>query len=324
MNRQTQAARSILRWPKRADSGQSAEIDWERIMVQITFAFVIILGYLVSVGVDEATDLAAEAEQRAAEAKRLADEMELQKQHSKRLQKVVGELKDTDVGKAIAGRVAAEKDSQLQTLLRFWETIRDHRRLYELLRHFDANAKLVPLAEDEFCMPKGDAFRDLNREIKRVFVEGNRDVNPTEIRGLTQQVLERAGFDPQAIPREFDPFQLSPDVAALYFDKSLPTYENFVELTRQILSDLRNERAQVVNLQYTLVGRIAAARHDWLAKQPLPQDVDVQTNDTDLGLRMLEEVFKDLRKREMELLPETADRIRKGSSTDQAKDTSQE
>ena len=91
----------------------------------------------------------------------------------------------------------------------------------------------------------------------------------------------------------------------------------------QILSDLEEERSELSDLQYTLVGKIAAARRDRLAELPLPDVTDLETDEIDLGLAMLEKILGDL-KEQMKLLPETANRIRQGVSIAPAEGSSPE
>ena len=302
MNRQTHSARAKSPWPTRSSSGQDAEIDWERIMVQITLAFVIILGYLVSVGVDEANELATKTES--------------QMRRNDMLQKVLAELKGTEVGKAVAARLVAEKNLQREKLLRIWAEQCAKRLLNGLLRHPDINSEQIPLSDD-LCLPTGRVFQELNSETERIFLVAGQDVSTTEIARLAKDVMQLAGFDPEVVPAKLDPNQMSQEVADFYFDERLPSYDNFKYLTQKILSDLRREREQVGKLQYFLVGRIAAARRDKLATLALPEEdeVDVAQEGVDLGLVMLDSVLDDL-KSQMKLLPETADRIRKGVRTD--------
>ena len=184
MSSQTHAARPGRLGLRENAPSKSSEIDWERIMVQITFAFVIILGYLVSVGVDEATQLAAETE--------------AQSKRNELLQSILAQLKGTELGEALAGRVAAEKEMQLERLLRIWAERCVQRSLYALLRQFN-NAELIPLSNDLRCLPTAESFPKLNHEIERVFLADNRHVSTSEITRLTKDVLLRAGFDPEAV-----------------------------------------------------------------------------------------------------------------------------
>ena len=308
MNRQTHTARAKSPWLMRNGSSQDAEIEWERIMVQITFAFVIILGYLVTVGVDEANQLASITES--------------QMRRNDMLQKVLAEFKGTEVGKAVAARLVAEKNLQRERLLRIWAEQSANRLLHWLLRHPDVNSEQIPLSND-LCLPTGKVFQELNRETERVFLAVGQDVSTSEIASLTKDVLLQAGFDPDSVPSELDPNHMSTDTATFYFDDRLPTYENFKFLTRKILADLRIERERLSQLQYALVGRIAAARRDRLASLSLPEEgqVDVSKEGIDLGLAMLDSVLADL-KSQMKLLPETADRIHKGVRTGPPKTSS--
>jgi hypothetical protein len=82
-------------------------------------------------------------------------------------------------------------------------------------------------------------------------------------------------------------------------------------LKRQIEDDLSSERIELVDIQYALVQKIAAARLRKLLNRPLNAEADapIDVNTPDLGRVMLERILGDLRT-EVQLLPETADKIR--------------
>ncbi len=293
MNRSRSKSRFGLLRKERSDQQNQGQIEWERVMVQITFACVIIIGYLVSVGVDETQDLAAETE--------------LQRRRNQILEALVTEFKGTDIGEARARMVAAERNLQLERLLRLWADLRVERRLYKLLRKFE-NAELIPLADDLRCLPTGEGFQELNGEADRVFLSGNEKISAPEVARLVETVLRRAGINPEAVP-EAD--QMSSDMAAFLFEKNKATNENLKRLTLRVLGDVEKERNELAGLQYTLVGRVASARRDKLAGLSLEEESRLKTKGIDLGVAMLDEVLDDLR-RGMKLLPETANHIRNG------------
>ena len=153
----------------RAESEAAEEFRWEEIMVQITFAFVIILGYLLSSRVEQAGDLGAKVREQE-------EKWRQEEQRGNMLEKVVQELRRTDLGEALAGRVAAEKQLQLEKLFRIWAERRTERLLYRLLRRLE-NAEAIPL-DEVTCLPTGVAFQELNRESSRVFFGLRRKCEP--------------------------------------------------------------------------------------------------------------------------------------------------
>jgi len=293
MSQTVSSSRFALRRRQRSASKKS-EIEWERIMVQITFAFVIILGYLLSVGIYETQELAAELAKHKAQSALLGE--------------IVSELKNTEVGKARVARIAAEKKTQLEMLLRIWAEQRVRRRLFSLLRQFD-NAELIPLSDDIDCLPTAVSFQDLGERVAKVFLVGDQKVSVAEVARLMTIVIEQAGFDPRAVPGIIEPEQSSSDFAALHFDQNIPTRANLRMLKLQILSDMEDERTALGDLQYALVGKIASARRDKLASLPLPDEAQTETEEIDVGIAMLDDVLAGLKER-MQLLPEVTDRIR--------------
>ncbi len=277
---------------RRATPG--ADIEWERIMVQITFAFVIILGYLISVGMDEAQNLAAESES--------------QRRRNVALESIVSGLSATELGQERQERIEAERKQQLEQLLRIWSEIRVERQLYRLLRQFEY-AEFVPLSDDLQALPFGRGFDNLTSEIDRVFTAGDEKVAAPEVFTLIRSVLITAGFDVASESNVAVLDELSPEAYALYFDENMPAMENLRMLKLQIVDDLHKDRDSLAELQYSLVGKIAGARLERLADMPLESGQDTEPEETDLGITMLEQVLEDLRNA-MRLLPETTARIR--------------
>jgi hypothetical protein len=291
---------------RRDDAGSAGEFRWEQIMVQITFAFVIILGYLLTSRVEETRNLGERMRQQELEAMR-------QTQRGNLLQGVVEELRHTELGDAVAGRVAAEKASQLDRLLRVWAELRADRPLYRLLRKFE-NADTIPLADDPDCLPTPESFAQMNREASRVFFVPGEEVAVHEVNGIVIDVIELAGFNPHAESLGLDPTLLSEEASDLHFDKDLPTRETLRTLKLQVVADLEAERTELHRIQCKLVGRIAEARRDKLAAAPLPESIPLEADSADLGTRMLLSVLQDLQEK-MKLLPETIDRIHPAGGT---------
>lgn len=268
-------------------------------MVQITFAFVIILGYLISVGMNEARNLAKESE--------------LNRQRNVVLQSLVNDFRSTEAGKEREQRIAAEKDLQSEKLLRIWAEERVDRDFYKLLAMF-RNVELITLSDDQDALPVGEEFQRLNQWIDRIFLDESADVSPQEMVSLIKTVLKNAGFDPQASMKFIDEHVIPQDVAPLYLDRSTPTIENLRKLKLQIASDLLEERGVLVQLQYDLVGRVAAVRLDRLTGLPSDDETILDPAVQDVGVAMLLQILEDL-KTEIRLLPETADGLRGAAQT---------
>jgi hypothetical protein len=295
------ALRNIARArPSPSAKGQSERYYWEEILVQITLAFVIILGYLMTVSVTESGNMAAHAQ--------------LLEQRCQLMDRIVGDLGQTELGQARAEAVAAQVELQLQKLLRAWAELRGNLPLYKLLRQFD-HAELIPLSSDLKCLPTSDGFQQLKREVGRVFLIDEQKVNSNEIETLMTLVLEQTGFNLQIGTLEPDAEILPDPAKELYYNKAIPTNDNLKTLKSRIVADLEVERQEVCRLQYALIDKISIARRDRLAAQPLAgnmeQEAETQFDDTDLGMRMLDQVLDDLKK-EMQLLPEVTARIRQG------------
>ena len=263
-------------------------------MVQITVAFMIILGYVVSMGMEEAHNLAEESERH--------------RRGKAALESIVAGLSTTDVGEERRGRVKAQREQQLERLLRIWAQVRVERKLYELLKVFE-HAELIPLSDDLRSLPTGRRSRDLTREIDRVFVAGDARVASLEVFRLMKWVLSKAGYNLASQSDVALTDDLTPEAIALHFDGRAPTVDSLRMLKLQIVNDLYEDRESLVELQYALVGKVAATRLDRLAEMPIEPGPQVETEDLDLGLAMLDQVLEDLRKG-MRLLPEVIVRIR--------------
>lgn len=260
-------------------------------MVQITFAFVIILGYLISVEMHEA--------------RQLAEQTERFREENAALTSIVASLRGSELGEERSLRIAAEKELQRERLLRTWDTIKQQRELRRGLIQF-SDAELVTLSDDRRCLPIEEGFRKLTAEVERVFLSGGEKVSAREVHTLVLRVVEAAGFELEAIRGEANEETLPDDAQDLFFNKEVPTRKNLRTLTLQIKGDLEQERKELVNIQYALVAKVAAARLDKLMSLPLDE---VEIDAVDTGAEMLEKVLEELGKT-MALLPETADRVR--------------
>lgn len=278
------------------DQGMVAKADaeWESIMVQITLAWVIILGYLISIGMSESRGLAEEAKS--------------QRQQNEALKSLVTTFGSSELGQERAQRIQLQWDLQLSRLLLQWSQVREHRDFFLLVVKF-ADAELVTLSDDLLSLPTEPSFQKLNTEIDRIFLSGTEQVSAEEIGRLMEAVVKTAGYNIDAVT-DLDAWEhLSPEDRALYDDPSMLTPENLRKLKLQVIADLDQERKDLVEIQYALVGKIAAARLDKLAALPLGTETEIDVNTPDLARVMLERILSDLRK-EVRLLPETEIRLR--------------
>jgi len=276
------------------DAAARSDIEWESVMVQITLAFVIILGYLISKGVTESQDLAAESAR--------------QRQQNQLLEKIVADFSATEAGEERAQRIAAQRETQAMRLINAWLRIRDERLFRRLVQQY-RQAELVPLSDDLKSLPAASSFQELNAEIDRIFLSEKGDVSRDELDQLVADVLTAEGFDPEAP----EPEGLAPDVDKQYDNPRALTLDNLNMLKAHIIGDLTEERRELVQIQYALVERIAAARFDKLLVLPLGTEADlaIDVNQPDLGRAVREHILEELRT-EVRLLPEAADIIRGG------------
>ena len=172
-------------------------------MVQITLAFVIILGYLVSKGISDSRGLA----QRIAE----------QEQVNARLEQVVNTFAESETGRERIQRIETQRQLQIQTLLNQWLRIREERRFYRLVQLY-RNAELVQLSDDPKSLPVESSFTELNQEIDRIFLFEKEKVSPVELRKLVNEVVSAAKFDLADAAKLMQLQQNSPEAAALYDD----------------------------------------------------------------------------------------------------------
>ncbi len=273
-----------------------AGTEWESVMVQITLAFVIILGYLISKGIIESQNLAAETAR-------------LRKDYAN-LNQVVAEFAESEVGQERMQRIAAQRELQLQRLLNRWLSIRSERLFRRLVQQY-RHAELIQLSDDLRSLPIESSYHDLNAEIDRIFLNGTEKVSPQELQTLINSVLTAEGFDLSAVVELLELERISPEGALLHDDPSAPTLQNLTMLKLQIAGDLDAERKELVQIQYALVEKIADARRKKLLTRPLEAGggAAVDGSIPDLGRVILERILNELRE-EMRLLPETVDRIR--------------
>jgi hypothetical protein len=282
--------------PFAMDQGMVARADaeWESIMVQITLAFVIILGYLISKGM---TDTAVQ--------RRINARLE---SRNAALESLVADFGSSELGQERSQRIQLQWDLQLERLLASWERACGERTFHRLLEQFH-DAEMVSLSDDLASLPTESSFQELNTEVDRIFLSGTEKVSAEEITRLLHTVVAAAGYDPEAVIDQDTWERLSPEERALYDDPKKLLPDNLRKLTLQITAALDQERRRLVDIQYALVGKIAAARLEKLAALPLNTETGIDVNTPDLGRFMLERILQDLR-RGIRLLPETAERLR--------------
>lgn len=273
-----------------------ADTEWESVMVQITLAFVIILGYLISKGISESQDLAAETA--------------LQRKQNQALEKMVKVLSNSEAGRERSQRLKAEQEARMSKLIICWLQMRAQRPFCQLIAKY-RNADLVVLSDDLRSLPVASDFNDLNQEIDRIFLSGKGVVSPDELETLMKEVLTKAGYNLNAVPKVLEMGPLPSDAAEQSDDPDTPTWESLNMLRSQIVGDLTAERRELVDIQHALVNKINGARLKKLIALPLGAegDMDIDVNAPDLGKVVLERILTDLRT-EVRLLPEAEARIR--------------
>ncbi len=279
-----------------------ADTEWDSVMVQITLAFVIILGFLVSKGITETKSLIEER-------KSLIEERERQQAVNQHLVGKVKEFQQTEAGQEREMRIQAQFDLQLQKLLTSWLTLRDRRLFRQLLKQY-RRAEWVQLADDMDALPVASSFSELTTEIDRIFPGDATQVSSEELNSLTDQVVAMAGFQSSTAMGLEQLKKIAPGAERLLVDPALLTNDNLMSLRNQIIADLNDERIDLAQIQYDLVEKIAAARRQKLLTLPLdayPADDD--TDPSDVQTNMLERILGQLRE-QMRLLPETMERIR--------------
>ncbi len=247
---------NTARWGERNSSSTFSDTD--NVLLQITLAFTIILGYLLSEG------LAMQAVQST----RLKERDQAIAKHKGALEK----LENTSLGEFAVSEAEKAEEIQKLKLLHAWDRLKPQRllrhRLYEL-----QNVDRIRLAADRRFVPDDRSYTELLNEAARVFhaAPAPHTVNPDEVTRLLIEVWNLAGFDnsqqqqavAEATRRAFSP-QFSADeddlVEKLNFDPKVPSMKNLGYVATVIRQDLEDERSQLAPLQFRLVKMIAIAR----------------------------------------------------------------
>lgn len=277
-----------------------SDTEWESVMVQITLAFVIILGYLLSQGM--------------ANSKELAKQVKTQKIQNAQLSQIISDFSQTEAGREREQRIAAQRESNFLRLLNRWLRVRDEQRFHTLAQMY-SNATLVELSDEMHSLPVDATFQELNAEVKRIFGDEKGAVNANEVESLVNQVLTAEGVnlredeDLERLRKE-DPQAFNLRDPAGYF-----TQEDIAVLRNQIVGDMGDEREKFVRIQLALIDKIFAARLKKLAERPLEDQpaLEMKLDGQDLGRRMLDKILDDLRS-EVQLLKEAEIELRGSES----------
>lgn len=269
-------------------------------MVQITLAFVIILGYLLSQGM--------------ANSKELAKQVKTQKIQNAQLSQIISDFSQTEAGREREQRIAAQRESNFLRLLNRWLRVRDEQRFHTLAQMY-SNATLVELSDEMHSLPVDATFQELNAEVKRIFGDEKGAVNANEVESLVNQVLTAEGVnlredDDLERLRKEDPQAFNLRDPAGYF-----TQDDIAVLRNQIVGDMGDEREKFVRIQLALIDKIFAARLKKLAERPLEDQpaLEMKLDGQDLGRRMLDKILDDLRS-EVQLLKEAEIELRGSES----------
>lgn len=277
-----------------------SDTEWESVMVQITLAFVIILGYLLSQGM--------------ANSKELAKQVKTQKIQNAQLSQIISDFSQTEAGREREQRIAAQRESNFLRLLNRWLRVRDEQRFHTLAQMY-SNATLVELSDEMHSLPVDATFQELNAEVKRIFGDEKGAVNANEVESLVNQVLTAEGVnlredDDLERLRKEDPQAFNLRDPAGYF-----TQDDIAVLRNQIVGDMGDEREKFVRIQLALIDKIFAARLKKLAERPLEDQpaLEMKLDGQDLGRRMLDKILDDLRS-EVQLLKEAEIELRGSES----------
>lgn len=281
-------------------AARRSDTEWESVMVQITLAFVIILGYLLSQG--------------QVNSRELAREVASQKKHNSQLTQIISSFAQTDIGREMEQRVAAQRENRFLRLLNRWLRVKEGQRFFTLVQMF-SDAALVQLSEDFHSLPADATFQDLNAEVSRIFPYEKGTVAPTELETLLTQVVAAEGGDPQAIRDLEEMRRTNPDALRFYEVQGAFAVEEIEALRKQMAGDMSDERAKFVRIQLALIDKIFAARLKKLAQLPLDAQppVEVEMGSQDLGRRVLDRILLDLRA-EVQLLEEAEEQLRNPES----------
>jgi hypothetical protein len=277
-----------------------SDTEWESVMVQITLAFVIILGYLLSQGM--------------ADSRQLADEVATQKMQNTQLSQIISAFAQTDAGREREQRIAVQRENRFLNLLNRWLRVKDDQRFHTLAQMF-SDATLVQLSDDLHSLPVDATFQELNAEVARLFPYEKGAVASAELDALLTQVLSAEGGSLQPNP-DLERMRKENPQAFRFLDASGAfTAEEIDALRKHITGDMSDERAKFVRIQLALIEKIFSTRLQKLADLPLDDQLppELELEGQNLGRRMLERILSDLRA-DVQLLEEAEEQLRESDS----------
>jgi hypothetical protein len=290
---------------------QPDESDPTAVLLQIALAIAIILGYLLSDGLNVQAALSGQLQHSQQQVTGQKKQLARQGQTLERQKQDLDAVRATPHGQALVQNAAQAEEIQRLKLLNAWKSYRPTRPLAGLLTQMD-DVSHIRLAPDRGFLPDEPAYAKLLAESARAFLEANpaEQVSRKEVAALLAATWEQAGFKgagreeatAEAARRAFSP-EPFPDKAELNeirlgFDPDRPSLENLVFVADVIRKDLAAERQQLARLQYRLITRIAEVR-------PYAPSEELSSSD---GREILRRVVSDLSK-PLGLLPEVVQRL---------------
>ncbi len=278
-----------------------SDTEWESVMVQITLAFVIILGYLLSQGM--------------ANSKELAKQVKTQKKQNAQLSQIISDFSQTEAGRERVQRIAVQRRYNFLRLLNRWLRVKDEQRFHTLAQMYN-NATLVELSNELHSLPVDATFQELNAEVERIFSYEKGIVNGPEVTSLLNQVLIAEGVNLQRA-EQLERMRKEDPQAYSLLDSEDVTPDDIDRLRNQIVGDMGVEREKFVRIQLALIDKIFAARLKKLAERPLEDQpaLEMKLDGQDLGRRMLDKILDDLRS-EVQLLQEAEIELRGSESAE--------
>lgn len=218
---------------------EAQDHTWENVLLQISLAFTIILGYVISQNTSRVRSLEGQLEVSA---------------------EVVRKLKTTPAGEFAVGQVRAQREGQRVQLLAEWWRLRPERPLYRaLVRLRDVDR----IHLDEQSLPQDATFAALLTEQRRVFPGPQGEVSADEVLTLLTAVCRRAGYlkdQPEKRMTELRDAARQEVLRDVLFDPHWPDPDNLKAVAHAIRQDLLDERGELRALQHLLVARISLAR----------------------------------------------------------------
>lgn len=237
------------RWGERR--GKSDFSDTDNVLLQITLAFAIILGYLLSDGLATQVTLAGRA---------------------KKSEAALGKILHTPLGQGAMQQAKNEIEIQRLKLLNAWGEVRSERPVRHRLTEL-SDVETIKLCEDDGRLPDDDRYRELLLLATPVFptTDPREIVSRPEVHRLLQKSWNQVedfvkDGQTKAVSAAVEgAFSLLPPgesgpAEAILFDPSIPCSANLLSVAGAIRRDLQDERKRLALLQLQVVERVALAR----------------------------------------------------------------